>query len=187
MKAGGAATAAGCSRTGAHTHTQTDRGKEEGARPGEEPKPPCAGPPAGPPERPEAGSRRAGAARSGRAPPGEAQRARCWRSQGGGTPLSHPRRAPRSAGRRQRPERRGGDHPPHTPSPSPPPGRVGSGRRYLQSPSSRSRVPFMSRMRLARAGTGCMARSSSSQRATSAYMARMLRSAASPRLSTPSR
>lgn len=66
-------------------------------------------------------------------------------------------------------------------------GRGGGGSSYLQSPSSRSSVPFMSRMRLARAGTGCMARSSSSQRATSAYMARMLRSAASPRLSTPSR
>lgn len=66
-------------------------------------------------------------------------------------------------------------------------GRSGGGSSYLQSPSSRSSVPFMSRMRLARAGTGCMARSSSSQRATSAYMARMLRSAASPRLSTPSR
>lgn len=81
--------------------------------------------------------------------------------------------------------------PPERESSSPRPhcrhGRSGGGSSYLQSPSSRSSVPFMSRMRLARAGTGCMARSSSSQRATSAYMARMLRSAASPRLSTPSR
>lgn len=156
---------------------------------------PCAGPVVGLPERESsspraaggnggsggkagrAGSRQAGASRSGQAPPSSARRRPSGRAAGtaraaaaprfsspGGSSLVTPVAAGTAAGRR------------------PPPGR-----RYLQSPSSRSRVPFMSRMRLARAGTGCMARSSSSQRATSAYMARMLRSAASPRLSTPSR
>lgn len=103
-----------------HTHTQ--RGKE-GERPGEELKP------AGLPERPEAGSRSLRRAAAGpgllgaaELPPPKAQRARWWHNQGGGAPLSHPRRAPRSAGRRQRPERRGCDPPTYTHPPA------GSGR-----------------------------------------------------------
>lgn len=176
---------------GTHTHAQREGGKE-GERPGEEPKPPCAGPPAGLPERPEAGSRRAGAPRSGRAPPpgeGPAGPLLAQPGRGGGPrfPIAGGLLARQAGGSGQSGGAATTTAPTHTHPQPPAPGRVGSGRRYLQSPSSRSRVPFMSRMRLARAGTGCMARSSSSQRATSAYMARMLRSAASPRLSTPSR
>lgn len=115
---------------GTHTHAQREGGKE-GERPGEEPKPPCAGPPAGLPERPEAGSRRAGAPRSGRAPPpAKAQRARCWHSQGGGGVPAFPSPAGSSLGRPAAAARAAGRRPPppphtHTPNPRPP---AGSGR-----------------------------------------------------------